>query len=56
MSKNLAYPSNGSKWLCSAENRTGKCEVVLELSKKVRINHVDVGKWKGHCFSSTQRA
>ena len=43
-SSNLVTRGSGRKWLTSPEEKRRRAEVILELSKKARINSVEIGE------------
>ena len=41
---NLLEMGSGKKWLCSRENRSGRAEVLIMLSKRTRIASIEICK------------
>lgn len=47
-SSNLLTGGSGRKWLTRCEEKGRRAEVVLELSKRARINSIDIGRSQPH--------
>ena len=41
---NLLSPALGGKWLCAEGNKSRTAEVVIEVSKRVRISSLEICK------------